>query len=89
MKEFRKLEIGRDILRIHIPYGKVMCMGRRRLFLSPLLFCNLVEDLWSTNEGFFWSNETFHEIRGRCRLGWVNGFRSHSESCAKFGLLLC
>ena len=64
-------------------------MGSRRLFLSPLLFCYLVEDLRSTNKGFFWSNRTFGESRGGYRLGWVNESRSHDESCAQVCLLFC
>ena len=62
-------------------------MSRSRLFLSALFFCNLVEDLRSTNEGFLWSNRSFSETRGRCRLGWVNESRSHCERCAKFACL--
>lgn len=63
-------------------------MSRRRLFLSALFFCNLVEDLRSTNEGFLWSNRSFGDTRGRCRLGWVNESRSHCELCANFACLL-
>ena len=74
------------ILCIGIPYGKIIRMGRRRLFLSPLLFCCLVEDPRSTNKGFFWSNESFGGIRGRCRLGSVHESRSHGEEWDKFGL---
>ena len=79
------MKSSRDILRIRVPYGQVSRMGRRRLFFSPSLFGNLVEDLWSTNKGLFWSNSTFGEVRGRCRFGGVNESRSHSANCARFG----
>ena len=61
-------------------------MGRGRLSLSPLLFCDLVEDLWSTNEGFLWSHRTFGRVLRRCGFGWVDESRSHSESWAKIPL---
>lgn len=64
-------------------------MGRRRLSLSPLLFCNLVEDLRSANEGFFWSNQTFGWIRDNCRLGCFNESWSHRQSCERLACFFC
>lgn len=64
-------------------------MGRRRLSLSALLFCNLVEDLRSANEGFFWSNQTFAWIRDNCRLGWFNESWSHCQTCEGLACLFC
>ena len=72
------MEISRNILGIRIPYGQVVWMGRRRVSLSALLFCNFVEGLWTANEGFFRSNRIFGGCRGRCRVGCIYESWSHS-----------